>query len=127
MRNFSLLIIDDALFMRKVIRGALEELFTSVTEASNSIEALTCVQNCPADLITLDLSLDSDVPLQGIILLKQLKKITPESMVVVISALDQSPIIEEVLAAGAANFVKKPFEGAHLRNTVLPLLSRIYG
>lgn len=118
------LIIDDAIFMREVIKDAIDEIFDRVDEAANAIEALERIANRGYDLITVDITLDPVEPAQGVRLIGDIGNARKSAVIIVISALDQKWLTRETLAKGAVAFIVKPFEKDDLRRTVLSLLEK---
>ena len=116
------LLVDDARFMRAVLRSALEPLFASFCEAGNRETAVAAARSHRPELITLDLSLDALEPAQGLAALPELRQASPASRIIVISALDQDWIREEARKGGAAACVKKPFAHESLRRLVEEVL-----
>jgi DNA-binding NtrC family response regulator len=119
----TLLIIDDALFMRELLRDALDDLFGMVYEAENSEQAMLCIKQQQPDLITLDLTLDAIEPITGLSLLRTLLCHNPKSCILVISALNQPWLQNEVLSEGAFAYIPKPFDKTNIRNIALKALT----
>ena len=105
-------IVDDAEFMRHVLKEILTENgFEVVGEAGGVEEAIETVRETKPDIVTMDIMLpDGD----GIMALRQIKEEMPEVTVVMISALGQEDMVEEALGAGAYGFIVKPFKPSHV-------------
>jgi two-component system chemotaxis response regulator CheY len=116
-----LLVVDDALFMRKLICGvAAEAGWEVVGEAGNGAEAITLYQQHRPDLVTMDLVMPV---MGGLEALRQIRAIDPDARVVVVTALDQKQALMDSIKGGALDFIVKPFE----RQRVLALLSKLGG
>jgi two-component system, chemotaxis family, chemotaxis protein CheY len=116
-----LLVVDDALFMRKMISGvAVEAGWEVVGEASNGAEAIALYQEHHPDLVTMDLVMPV---MGGLEALRQLRALDPKAKVVVVTALDQKQALMESIRDGAIDFIVKPFE----RQRVLNLLAKLGG
>ena len=116
-----LLVVDDALFMRKLIRGvAAEAGWDVVGEAGNGAEAITLYQEHHPDLVTMDLVMPV---MGGLEALRQIRAIDPQAKVVVVTALDQKQALMDSIRDGAIDFIVKPFE----RHRVLNLLAKLGG
>ncbi len=113
-------IIDDALFMREVIRDALEPMFNEIVGIGDADAAVETVDSLSPELVTLDLSLDADISVQGLDVLRKIHK--SGAKVVVISALDQAWLREEVIRSGADACLAKPFAKDALRGVVKRLM-----
>lgn len=103
----NVLIVDDSLYMRTLIKDALnEDKYEVVGQASNGEEAIDMALDLSPDLITLDNILPDMI---GIDVLKVLKGEGLPSKVIMISAVGQESVIEEGMAQGADDYIVKPF------------------
>ena len=111
-----ILIVDDALFMRKVIRNVLEESgYTDITEAQDGKEALLKYEEGRPDIILLDITMPG---MSGLEILEEILRRNPDQKVVMCSAIGQEAMIQKAVDMGAADFIVKPFEKEKLRKTV---------
>lgn len=102
-----ILIVDDAVFIRKVLRGILQELGEEVVgEASSGNEALRMVKEYRPDVVTLDITLPD---MSGLELLKKIKEISSSTQVVMITAISNHEVVKEAMKVGATNYITKPF------------------
>jgi two-component system, chemotaxis family, chemotaxis protein CheY len=116
-----LLVVDDALFMRKLIRGvAAEAGWDVVGEAGDGAEAVALYQQHHPDLVTMDLVMPV---MGGLEALRQIRALDPQAKVVVVTALDQKQALMDSIRDGAIDFIVKPFE----RQRVLNLLAKLGG
>jgi two-component system chemotaxis response regulator CheY len=114
-----LLVVDDALFMRKLICGvAAEAGWLVVAEAANGAEAVSLYQQYHPDLVTMDLVMPV---MGGLEALRQIRAANPHAQVVVVTALDQKQALMDSIREGAIDFIVKPFE----RHRVLALLAKL--
>jgi two-component system chemotaxis response regulator CheY len=105
-----ILIVDDAIFMRTMLRNIfVESGFEVVGEAQNGVEAVDKFRQLTPDLTTLDIVMPER---NGIEALKQIMNIDPKAKVVICSALGQESLILEALESGARDFIVKPFKPA---------------
>lgn len=108
----NVLIVDDSLYMRTLIRDALESGgFNVVGEAANGEEAIDLAFELQPDIITLDNILPDMI---GIDILKVFKEEGLPSKVLMISAVGQESVIDEGMALGAIGYVVKPFTSEKL-------------
>jgi two-component system chemotaxis response regulator CheY len=108
------LIVDDALIMRKRIRDIAEEAGWQVAgEASDGKEAVARYQQLKPDLVTLDIVMPK---LDGVSALKQIIQDDPAARIVMVSAVNQKEKLVECIQAGAIDFIVKPFAKAALRS-----------
>jgi two-component system chemotaxis response regulator CheY len=114
-----LLVVDDALFMRKMICGvAAEAGWEVVGEAGDGAEAVALYERLRPDLVTMDLVMPV---MGGLEALRQIRAHDPAARVVVVTALDQKQALVESIRDGAIDFIVKPFE----RQRVLNLLAKL--
>ena len=116
-----LLVVDDALFMRKMICGvAAEAGWEVVGEAGDGAEAVALYERLRPDLVTMDLVMPV---MGGLEALRQIRARDPQAQVVVVTALDQKQALMDSIRDGAIDFIVKPFE----RQRVLNLLGKLGG
>jgi two-component system chemotaxis response regulator CheY len=114
-----LLIVDNAMFMRKLIHGvAIEAGWEVAGEAGNGEEAIALYAQLKPDLVTMDLVMPV---MGGLEALRQIRALDPKARVVVVTALDQKQALMESIRDGAIDFIVKPFERERVRN----LLSKL--
>ena len=107
-----LLIVDDALIMRKRIREIAEAAGWQVAaEAADGEQAVALCQQERPDLVTLDIVMPK---LDGVAALRQIMRHDPRTRVVMVSAVNQKEKLVECIQAGAIDFIVKPFEKTSL-------------
>jgi two-component system chemotaxis response regulator CheY len=112
MKAKRVLIVDDALIIRKRIKEIAEEAGWQIAaEAKDGEEAIALYQKERPDLVTLDIVMPR---LDGVAALKRLIQYDPKARVVMISAVNQKEKLAECIGAGAIDFIVKPFEKAGL-------------
>lgn len=108
------LIVDDALIMRKRIGNiAAEAGWTVAGEATNGIEAISLFEQENPDLVTLDIVMPE---MDGVATLRQLMADHPGARVVMVSAVDQKEKLKECIELGAVDFIVKPFQKSRLQS-----------
>jgi two-component system, chemotaxis family, chemotaxis protein CheY len=110
------LVVDDAVFMRKMVSDALTQQGHEVIgEASNGVEAVTQFQALSPDIMTLDITMPEK---DGVEALREIVGIDPSARVIMCSALGQESKVLEAVKAGAKDFVVKPFQPDRLAQAV---------
>ena len=110
--NNRMLIVDDALIMRKRIKDIAERAgWTVVGEATNGEEALAFYEREKPDLTTLDIVMPK---MDGVTALKRIIEVDPGARIVMISAVDQRDKLTECIQTGAIDFIVKPFDAERL-------------
>ncbi len=108
------LIVDDALIMRKRIGNiAVEAGWTVAGEAVNGIEALALFEREYPNLVTLDIVMPE---MDGVETLRRLMAEHPTARVVMVSAVDQKQKLKECIELGAVDFIVKPFQKSRLHS-----------
>ena len=101
----SILLVDDEAHIRKYVALILKQLgATKVVEATNGEEAIAIFQQQKPELVLLDISMPL---MNGLETLKKLKAIDPESTVIMLTSMVNRQSIDEALALGAANYIRK--------------------
>jgi two-component system chemotaxis response regulator CheY len=115
------LIVDDAVFMRAVIRRILEEIgFTELAEAGNGTEAIQVYSSFKPDVVTMDITMPE---MDGLTALKKILEIDPKAKIIVFSAMGQEGIVREAIKGGAKHFIVKPFEKEKVIATINTVLN----
>ncbi|MFD1177202.1 response regulator [Paenibacillus puldeungensis] len=103
-----ILIVDDAAFMRMMIRDILTKNgFEVVGEAQDGAQAVEKFKELHPDLITMDITMPE---MDGIAALKEIKKVDPNAKVIMCSAMGQQAMVIDAIQAGAKDFIVKPFQ-----------------
>lgn len=105
--NFSgtILLVDDEAHIRKFVGLILKQLGTGrLLEAGNGEEALVIYQRENPDLVLLDVNMPM---MDGMETLRQLKIIDPDCVVIMLTSLTNRKSVEEALALGAINYIRK--------------------
>ena len=114
-----LLVVDDAMLMRRMIRDvAVEAGWDVVGEAKNGREGVELFERFRPDLVTMDVVMPE---MGGLEALRMIRGLDPKAPVVMVTALDQKQTIEEAIRDGALDFIVKPFE----RDRIFRLLGKI--
>jgi diguanylate cyclase (GGDEF)-like protein len=118
-----ILIVDDDLFMRKILVRYLERENYHVLEASDGLEALQIYQNCHPDMILLDAMMPV---LDGFECCSQLQQLPhgDHTPVLIITALEDRESVDRAYEVGASDYVTKPIHWAVLRQRVRRLLEQ---
>lgn len=100
------LVVDDANFMRMMLEDILTKQGHTVLQARNGQECLDALLDEAIDVCVLDINMPG---MDGLEVLKRIKKGKPGLKVVMLSALSQESNVELALQLGADAFVVKPF------------------
>ena len=102
----SILIVDDEPTLRMVLQKCLSASGFAAEEARSGEEALAAIRQRPFDLVLLDL----DMPgLGGAEACREISNVAPQTGIVIMSVRDGLNDVVDTLAAGADDYVTKPF------------------
>ncbi len=105
------LIVDDAVFMRKMISDILKkEGYEVIGEAENGKEAVDKYMDLKPDLVTMDIVMPKVGDIDGIGAVKQIMEKDKKARILMVSAMGQHALVVEAIQAGAKDFVTKPFQ-----------------
>ncbi|KRG13472.1 response regulator [Lederbergia galactosidilytica] len=103
-----ILIVDDAAFMRMMIKDILvKNGFEVVGEASDGQQAIEKYHELKPDLVTMDITMPE---VDGVTALKQIKAEDPAAKIIMCSAMGQQAMVIDAIQAGAKDFIVKPFQ-----------------
>jgi len=129
-----ILIVDDSLFMRMVLKNILSKKSVTsskggsasrgkasadkyvIVEADSGLKAMEQFKKEKPDLVLLDIIMPESEE-EGIGILKKIMKIDSKAKVVMISAVGQDAIIEKCKKRGAKDYIVKPFDDNLVANT----------
>ena len=105
------LVVDDAVFMRKMIGDILKkEGYEVGGEAENGKEAVDKYMELKPDLVTMDIVMPKVGDIDGIGAVKQIMEKDANAKILMVSAMGQHALVVEAIQAGAKDFVTKPFQ-----------------
>ncbi|PZO39823.1 MAG: diguanylate cyclase response regulator [Pseudanabaena frigida] len=118
-----ILIVDDDLFMRKILVRYLERENYRVVEAADGMEALKLYQERQPDMILLDAMMPV---LDGFECCSRLQQLPngDHTPVLIITALEDRESVDRAYEVGASDYVTKPIHWAVLRQRVRRLLEQ---
>lgn len=108
METIKVLIIEDMLVSRTILRNILEENnYEVVGEAANGRDGLKKYKALLPDIVTLDILMED---MSGLDVLKEIKKINRLAKVVMITSVGQEKYVKQALKDGAEHFIIKPLD-----------------
>lgn len=110
------LIVDDAAFMRMMIKDILSKNgYEVVGEAENGARALEKFKDLNPELVIMDITMPE---MDGIQAVKEIRKTTPDAKIIMCSAMGQQAMVIESIQAGAKDFIVKPFQAERVLEAV---------
>ena len=115
-----ILIVDDAAFMRKVIRDTLTKSgYTDLHEAVDGADAVEKYAELKPDLVLMDITMPN---MDGLEALKAIRAKDSNANVVMCSAMGQEAMVMEAVQASIKDFIVKPFKSDRLLKAVTSIV-----
>ena len=119
--NHTVLVCDDAIFMRTMISDILSQAgFEVVGEADSGVQAVEKYRQLKPDLVTMDIVMPD---MGGIDAVREITKLDPAARILMCSAMGQQALVIEAIQAGAKDFVVKPFQPSRVLEAIQRVLS----
>ena len=119
--SHTILVCDDAIFMRTMISDILTQAgFEVIGEAETGVQAVAEYSRLKPDLVTMDIVMPE---MGGIDAVREIRKTDPDAKILMCSAMGQQALVVEAIQAGAKDFVVKPFQPSR----VLEAVQRVLG
>ena len=117
----TVLVCDDAIFMRTMITDILTQAgYEVIGEAESGAQAVEKFRQLKPDLVTMDIVMPD---MGGIDAVREITKFDANAKVLMCSAMGQQALVVEAIQAGAKDFVVKPFQPSR----VLEAVQRVLG
>ena len=108
MADKTILLVDDAAFMRMMLKDILTKNgYNVVGEAENGVKAIEKYKELKPGLVILDITMPE---MDGIQAAKGIKAADSNALIVMCSAMGQQAMVIESIQAGARDFIVKPFQ-----------------
>ena len=114
----TVLIVDDDLSVRESFALVLEELYQIEMIASGH-SALERIKQGDVDLVFLDVRMPG---VDGLETLRQIKQLSPQLPVIMVTAASDLDFSNEAINAGAAKYIMKPFEVSEILKTAKEMI-----
>ena len=115
-----ILLVDDAAFMRKVIKDTLSKAgYTDLHEAVDGADAVEKLNSLKPDLVLMDITMPN---MDGLEALKAIRAADGNANVVMCSAMGQETMVIDAIRSGAKDFIVKPFKGERVLKTVTSIV-----
>lgn len=116
-----ILVVDDEKSMREILEIFLKNEGYSVSVANNGEAATAEIKKDIYDLIITDMKMPK---VGGLELLKNVKQIAPDSVVVIVTAFGTTESAVEAMKLGAYDYIQKPFQMDNIRLVVKNALEK---
>ena len=117
----SVLVCDDAAFMRLMLKNILEQHgYRVVGEAVNGNDAINKYKQLKPDLVTMDITMPE---MNGIEAVKTIRAFDSKAKIIMCSAMGQQVMVVEAIQAGASDFIVKPFHADQVMEALRKVMS----
>jgi two-component system chemotaxis response regulator CheY len=115
------LIVDDALVMRMMIKGILSKNgYEVVGEAQNGAEAVEKYKSLSPDLVTMDMVMPE---MDGLSAARTIVAHDPGAKIIMCTSMGQESLVREAIQVGVRFFLTKPFQPPKMLETVAKALA----
>lgn len=120
------MVVDDALFMRKMLSDILKkEGLMVVGEAENAKDAIRKYKELKPDVVTMDIVMPKVEGLDGIGAVEEIIKMDPNAKIIMVTAMGQHSLMLDAMQAGAKDFIIKPFRPQRVSEALKRVLGDI--
>ncbi|PLR97701.1 response regulator [Bacillus sp. T33-2] len=110
------LVTDDAAFMRMQLKDMITKAGHEVVgDADNGIVAVEKYIELRPDIVTMDITMPE---MDGVSAVKEIKKIDPDAIILMCSAMGQQQMVIDAIQAGAKDFIVKPFSADRIADAL---------
>ncbi|MBI5056248.1 MAG: sigma-54-dependent Fis family transcriptional regulator [Nitrospirae bacterium] len=117
-----ILVVDDEKSMREILEIFLKNEGYSVATADNGAAAIDAVKKDIYDLVITDMKMPKA---GGMEVLKNVKEISPETVVVIVTAFGTTESAVEAMKHGAYDYISKPFQMDEIRLVIKNALEKL--
>ena len=117
-----ILVVDDQRGMRLTLSGVIEDRGYDVTGVEDGYQAIDAARKTTFDVIFMDIKMPG---INGVQTFREIKKISPSSVVVMMTGFAVEDLVKEALAEGAFSVVYKPFDMDHVISLVESVLKTV--
>jgi two-component system chemotaxis response regulator CheY len=115
----TVLVVDDAAFMRMRAGKLLSQNGYEVIEAENGLDALNQYKEHSPDLVLMDITMPV---MDGLTAVREIREVDPEAKIIMVSAMGQQAMVIEAIKSGAKDFIVKPYEPDNVLASVKKLI-----
>jgi two-component system chemotaxis response regulator CheY len=103
----TVMIVDDARFMRMRVSKLLNEHGFEVVEAADGEEAVQTYRSTHPDAVLMDITMPRK---DGLVALGEIREFDPQARVIMLTALGQQAMVLQAMKSGAMDFLVKPYD-----------------
>ena len=123
-QDIGILIVDDNDISRSMLRHILSsEAYNVIGEASSGVAALEWIDKTIPEVVCLDVMMPD---IGGLEILAHIKKISPDTIVLMVTGSNNRETVVNAIRAGANGFIVKPFNPATLLESMNHSVNKSY-
>jgi two-component system chemotaxis response regulator CheY len=120
MTPYTVLLCDDALFMRTMLRGIVTSGgYEVIGEAGDGRAAIELYTSLRPDIVIMDMVMPE---LSGVDAVRQIRALDRGARIVMCSAMGQQQLVTDALETGASGFITKPFTASRVLEALADLV-----
>ena len=117
-----ILTVDDAAFMRRIIKSTLRKAgYTEIYEAADGVQAVERYAQLRPNLVLMDITMPN---MNGLNALKAIRAADPDANVVMCTAMGQEIMVMDAIRSGAKDFIVKPFKPERILSVVAAIIGQ---
>lgn len=123
MKNPIILVAEDTKYMRTVIGTTIKGMgYNNLFFARDGVETIEMAMLLRPDIITLDITMPK---INGLDVIENVLEVSPNSIIIMISATHDQDIIKKAIKRGALDFIHKPFQKEKLEKAIRSHVQKI--
>jgi two-component system chemotaxis response regulator CheY len=122
MGKFKFVLVDDAKFMRSILKDIIGQNadYDVIAEGSDGYQAIELAELHKPDIITLDITMPN---LDGIGAIREILKNSSKTKIIMVTALGQEYLIKEAYENGAKAYIRKPFNEKEVHDAISKVIT----
>ena len=115
--QYRILVVDDQVGIVSFLYEFFDSKGYKVLQANNGKKAIQLVQSDSPTVVLLDIRLGWGK--DGLEVLKEIKKIAPDTRVIMMTSISDEEVVNEAFSSGADDYIVKPFSLSYLEKIVM--------
>ena len=121
MKQVKILIADDEQEVREVLKKLLlKKIHCTIELADDGAQVIERIKQAAFDLLLLDVKMPG---LSGIDVIKEVRRVSPRTKIVVISGYDSKEVSDRALEEGAADYILKSYVSEEIESKIKKILA----